>query len=71
MASRIEYLKLGAPPGVQSRNALQGLQIVIKGRADKYPDLDVIAAIRLFPVVKAMNKLFEPGKRQRAALPRF
>jgi hypothetical protein len=61
--AEIEYLKLGPAPRVKSRNALQGLQIVIKGRTDKYPDLEVIAAVRLLPIVKSMNELLEPGKR--------
>ena len=43
--AEIEYLKLGAAPRMQSRNALQGVQIVVKGRTDKYPDLKVIAAV--------------------------
>ena len=43
--AEIEYLKLGPAPRMQSRNAFQGVQIVVKGRTDKYPDLKVIAAV--------------------------
>jgi len=43
--AEIEYLKLGPAPRMQSRNALQGVQIVVKGRTDKYSDLKVIAAV--------------------------
>jgi len=48
---------------VQSRNALQSLQIVVKGRTDKYRDLEFIAAVRSLPIVKSMDELLEPGKR--------
>jgi len=43
--AEIEYLKLCPAPRMQSRNALQSVQIVIKRRTDKYPDLKVIAAV--------------------------
>jgi hypothetical protein len=42
--AKIEDLELGAAPGMQPGDALQGLQIVIKGRAHKNPDLQVVAA---------------------------
>ncbi len=58
--AKIEDLKPAAAPGVQPGDALQGLDIVVKGRADKDPDPKVIAVARLLPIVKAMNQLLEP-----------
>jgi transposase InsO family protein len=58
--AEIEDLKLAPAPGVQSGDALQGLEIVIEGWTDKNPDAKVIAAARLLPIVKAMHQPLEP-----------
>ena len=50
---------------------MQGLEIVVKGWANKNADLKIITAARLLPIVKAMNELLEAGERQRAALARL
>ena len=56
---------------MQPSDPPQGLQIVIKGRTDKDPDLEVIAAGRLFPIMETMNELLEAGEGERAALARL
>src|SRR5262249_18520661 len=66
--AEVKDLKLGPTPGMKSYNTLQGLEIVIKGRTHKNPDLQVVTAARFLPIVEAMNKLLEAGERQRAAL---
>ena len=58
--AEIEDPKLAPAPGVQSGDALQGLEIVIERWTDKNPDAKVIAAARLLPIVKAMHQLLEP-----------
>src|SRR5580693_6298382 len=68
---RLRISNLAPPPGIQPSDPLQGLQIVIKGRADKDPDLEIIAVGRLFPIVETMNELLEEGEGERAALARL
>ena len=59
----MEYLKLGPAPWCAVVQRPQGLQIVVKGRTDKYSDREVIAtrSIASLPIVKSMNELLEPG----------
>jgi hypothetical protein len=68
--AEIEDAEFCAAPLAQARDALQRIDIVVEGRSDKDPDLKI--ALRcLLPIVEPMHQLFEPSKRQRAALARF
>ena len=51
-----------APAGRAVAQPPSSFQVVVKGRADKYPDLDVIATIRWLPIVKALNELSRARK---------
>jgi hypothetical protein len=66
--AEVEDLQPGPTPGMQSRDPLQGLQIIIKGRTDKNPDLQIGPAARSRPVVETMHELLKAGERERAAL---
>ena len=57
--AEIEDLKVAPAPGAQSGDALQGVEIVVKGRTHENSDLEVIAAVRLLPIVKTVNELLE------------
>src|ERR1700739_4971835 len=65
--AEIEDLELASTTLAQARDAFQGLDVVIEGRAHEDPDFEVVAMLRLLPVVKAMHQLLEPWKRQGAA----
>jgi hypothetical protein len=64
---QIEDAECCAAPLAQRRNALQRLDVAIEGRPDKDADLK-IAPLRLLPISEPAHQLFEPRKRQRAAL---
>ncbi len=57
--AEIEDLKFSPAPGAQSGDPRQGLQVVVEGWAHKSPDLEVVSAARLPPVVKPVHELLE------------
>jgi hypothetical protein len=68
-AAEIEDVKPVAAPFAQ-RDALQGFDVVVEGRADKDADLK-IWAVGLPPIVEPMYERFEARKRERTALSRL
>lgn len=57
--AEIEDLKRTPAPSAQSGDTLQGLQIVIEGWPDESPNLEVVSAARLPPIVKPVNEPLE------------
>jgi hypothetical protein len=69
--AEIDDVKPGSATGSQARDAGDDVDVVIERRADNGADLEVVAALRLLPIMEAVHQMLEPRKRQRAALPRF
>src|SRR5262249_34458139 len=69
-AAEIEDFELTATPCAQPADALERVDVVVEGWADKCSDVDVGLAGRL-PVIEPVNEPLEARERQLAALPRF
>ena len=68
--AEIEDAEFCAAPLAQARDARSTFDVVVEGRSDKDADLKILP-LGLPPIVEPMHQLFEPRKRQRAALARF